>query len=195
VDRLYVTSYDIVYLEIDKWEGIMKHARMIFAFVILIGLGSFRTALAANAVATVRDTQEGVLLGVVQFEDSDQGLKINAELSGVPPGKHGFHIHAYGSCDRNGKAAGGHFNPDTTQHGLLMTDGFAKAHAGDLGNIDIAPDGTGKIATRLEKLSLSGGAYSVAGRAVIVHEAEDDFGQPTGNAGARIGCGTITLVE
>ncbi|MBI3291414.1 MAG: superoxide dismutase family protein, partial [Elusimicrobia bacterium] len=41
--------------------------------------------------------------------------------------------------------------------------------------------------------SLSGSKYAVGGRAVIVHEKADDFGQPVGNAGGRIGCGLIVI--
>jgi Cu-Zn family superoxide dismutase len=33
----------------------------------------------------------------------------------------------------------------------------------------------------------------VAGRAFVLHEKADDFGQPVGNAGSRIGCGPIVL--
>ena len=35
------------------------------------------------------------------------------------------------------------------------------------------------------------GKYGVLGRALVVHEKPDDFGQPTGNAGARLACGLI----
>ncbi|MBI2167628.1 MAG: superoxide dismutase family protein, partial [Candidatus Omnitrophica bacterium] len=42
-------------------------------------------------------------------------------------------------------------------------------------------------------LTLKEGEYAVAGRALILHEKEDDFGQPTGNAGGRIACGVIQL--
>ena len=37
--------------------------------------------------------------------------------------------------------------------------------------------------------------HAVAGRAFILHEKQDDFGQPTGNAGGRIGCGKIDTTE
>ena len=33
--------------------------------------------------------------------------------------------------------------------------------------------------------------HSYLGRAIIIHEKKDDGGQPTGNAGGRIGCGVI----
>jgi len=37
----------------------------------------------------------------------------------------------------------------------------------------------------------AGDPSSFLGRAIIVHEKQDDGGQPSGNAGGRIGCGVI----
>jgi Cu-Zn family superoxide dismutase len=67
------------------------------------------------------------------------------------------------------------------------------AHAGDMGNIEIGENGSGTLIVFMPGLSLSQGEANVTGKAVILHEQEDDFGQPTGNAGGRIGCGVITL--
>ena len=148
-------------------------------------------AYAARAVADIKGTApDSKISGKVDFEDSAEGLKIKAELMNVPAGKHGFHIHENGSCADTGKAAGGHFNPDGVNHGLLSKDGYSHSHAGDLGNIEAAADGTGKLETILPHASLSG-KYNLIGRSVILHEKEDDFSQPTGNAGSRIGCGVI----
>ncbi|NER32468.1 MAG: superoxide dismutase family protein, partial [Symploca sp. SIO1C4] len=98
-----------------------------------------------------------------------------------------------GSCEDGGKAAGGHFNPDGVQHGLLIKDGFENAHAGDLGNITVSPEGTGTMNVTIPGLTLSEGKYALGNLSVIVHEKPDDFGQPTGNAGGRIGCGIIKV--
>lgn len=54
-------------------------------------------------------------------------------------------------------------------------------HVGDLGNL--RPDGKG-IAHISYTIDLD--TYDVLGRGLIVHAAEDDGGQPTGNAGARL---------
>jgi len=133
------------------------------------------------------------LFGELQFEDTPEGLSIDGRLAQVPPGLHGFHIHAFGSCDEGGTAAGGHYNPSGAAHGDIIAHGVDGAHAGDLGNIEIQPDGTGELHLIVPELSLSSGPFTVGGRAVILHELPDDFGQPTGNAGGRIGCGTIIL--
>lgn len=76
-------------------------------------------------------------------------------------------------------------------HGDLLKDGFQHAHAGDLGNIEIGPDGKGTLKKVIPGLTLKEGKYGVVGRALILHEKEDNFGQPTGNAGGRIACGVI----
>ncbi len=149
---------------------------------------------AEKAVAIVQGTTgQSLIVGKVYFEDTSGGLKVNADLVSLPAGKHGFHIHEFGDCSDQAKAAGGHFNPDGAHHGFLPKDGLENAHAGDLGNIEIAKDGTGKLETTIPGLALSTGKHNVAGRAVIVHEKEDDFGQPVGNAGSRIGCGSIQI--
>ena len=170
----------------------MRSYGMVLVFVLLLPIAN--VSLAAQATADIHGTAPGsTLSGTATFEDTPEGLKIKAQVQGAPPGKHGFHIHEVGDCGDTGRAAGGHFNPEGVPHGLLSKDGFHGAHAGDLGNMEIAADGTGTYETVLPALTLGEGKYSVAGRSVILHEKEDDFGQPTGNAGGRIGCGVVEV--
>jgi len=130
--------------------------------------------------------------GTVEYVQSGEGVQVVASLSGVtPPGMHGFHIHENGSCDDMGKAAGGHFNPAGAEHGFLPGDGREKSHLGDMGNIEIDDEGNGSLVLYMPGLSLSEGDSNISGKAVILHAKEDDFGQPTGNAGGRIACGII----
>lgn len=153
-------------------------------------------AFAAKGKTDIKGTAEASpISGTAAFEDTSDGLKISVALEHVPPGKHGFHIHEKGDCGDGGKAAGGHYNPDGVSHGLLLRDGFQKAHAGDLGNVEIDANGRGKLEAVLPGLTLAGGKYNVARKSLILHEKEDDYGQPTGNAGGRIGCGVIALEE
>ena len=149
---------------------------------------------AKSVTVDIKPTEAGSnVSGKVVLTEISEGLKVSAEVENLKPGKHGFHIHENGACADAGKAAGGHFNPEGAPHGLLIKDGFSRAHAGDLGNIEIGADGKGKLETVVPSLSLSPGKYGVAGKSIIVHEKEDDFGQPTGNAGGRIGCGVIEV--
>ena len=147
---------------------------------------------ADSAAAVLKGTTaDSKIAGNVKLEETGEGLKITAEVSNATPGRHGFHIHENGSCEDGGKAAGSHFNPDHSKHGLLAKDGPSAAHAGDLGNIEIGADGAGKYEATIPGLSLSSGRYNVAGKSIILHEKEDDLGQPVGNSGGRIGCGVI----
>ncbi len=170
----------------------MKSVRSMMLTLVLAG--SFTgTVFAKTATVDIQPTKEGSSVsGSMRLEEVPEGLKIQAAVKGVSPGLHGFHIHENGACGEEGKAAGGHFNPDHASHGFLLHDGFSFAHAGDLGNMNVDADGTGALEVTLPGLSLSTGEHNIAGKSVILHEKEDDFGQPTGNAGGRIGCGIIT---
>ncbi len=168
-----------------------KNILVLLSFLFLIP-----SAIAAKAEAILKGTAENsTVAGKVTFAEANGELKVNAEISGTSPGSHGFHIHENGSCDDAGQAAGGHFNPDNVKHGLLSKDGFSSAHAGDLGNVEIGPDGKGKLETSIGGLTLAAGKYGIGGKSVILHEKADNFGQPVGNAGGRIGCGIIEKEE
>lgn len=166
----------------------MRYLGLILALVLSLGSHAF----AATAKADIKGTTAtSSVNGTALLNDTSGGLEVRIIVAGAPAGTHGIHFHEKGSCDDGGNAAGGHFNPDSVKHGELMKDGVSGAHAGDLGNIEIGADGKGALDLVVPDLTVSGGKYNVAGRAIILHEKEDDFGQPTGNAGGRIGCGVI----
>jgi len=123
-------------------------------------------------------------------ENGKGGVHVHVYLEHTPPGTHGLHLHENGDCsDPEGKSAGGHFNPTGMPHAGPTA---MQHHAGDLGNIEITWDGTGKLDIDSDMLTVKPGPNSVVGRSVIVHEKSDDTTtQPTGNAGGRIGCGVF----
>lgn len=148
-------------------------------------------APAANtATATIEPASGSSVSGTAHFEPGDGFLKIRIQLSGATPGVHALHIHETGDCSApDASSAGGHFNPGGTRHG---SPGDAEHHAGDLWGIEIGTDGVGTLAMIKRDLTLDEGPNAIRGRAIVVHEKHDDFRtQPSGNSGARVGCGVI----
>ena len=174
----------------------MKHGWKVFVGIgLVVGCAN---VWADTGTAVIKGTAAGSnISGKVTLKDTAQGLKVVVAVTGVPAGAHGLHIHEQGNCGDQGKAAGGHFNPAGAPHGLLPKDGPTKAHAGDMGNIEVSSNGSGTATVVLPGVSLKGkgGTPAVDGRAIIVHEKPDNFGQPTGNAGGRIGCGVIQVTK
>ncbi|GAA4467958.1 hypothetical protein GCM10023156_58530 [Novipirellula rosea] len=127
--------------------------------------------------------------GAISFTQDGDMLKIHGEVTGLKPGKHGFHVHENGdlSDKETGKSAGGHFNPTNQPHGK-MTD--EKRHVGDFGNIEANQEGIAMIDKEDSVIALSG-VHSILGRAIVIHADEDQFTQPTGDAGDRVAFGKI----
>jgi Cu-Zn family superoxide dismutase len=148
-------------------------------------------AAAPKTVEVTLEAKSGSkLAGKATFSEVEGGVKVALSVSGAPAGKVASHVHEVGDCSApDGKSAGGHFNPAAQAHGL---PGGTALHLGDLGNVDVAKDGTGRLEIVVKGANLKeGDASSFLGRSIIVHEKMDDGGQPTGNAGGRIGCGVI----
>ena len=87
-----------------------------------------------KAVAVLKPTAGSKVEGTVTFTKADKGVRVQADVTGLTPGKHGFHIHEFGdNTSPDGMSAGGHFNPHKMEHGAPDA---AKRHVGDLGNIE-----------------------------------------------------------
>ena len=131
--------------------------------------------------------------GVVHFAQDGKEVRITANIEGLSPGPHGFHIHEFGDCSSpDAISAGGHFNPANMPHGGPKAE---MRHAGDLGNLEADKNGLASIEATDNVLSLEG-PKSIIGRSVIVHAQADDLKtQPAGAAGARVACGVIGIVK
>jgi Cu-Zn family superoxide dismutase len=146
-----------------------------------------------TAVATFQAVEGHPVGGSVVFTQEGGTVRVIADLSGVArAGLHGFHLHATGDCRAHDfTSAGGHFNPGNAPHGCPADE---VRHAGDFGNVEIAADGTGAVDLATDLVTVADGPNSVVGKAVIVHEGEDDcVTQPTGDAGARLACAVVAL--
>lgn len=144
----------------------------------------------ARASAVIESRSGSTVAGKATFTEVEGGVLVEIEVNHTPPGWHAVHVHEKGDCSAaDGSSAGGHFNPETKSHGSPHAPDH---HAGDLGNLWVAENGTGHHALLMPDLTVADGPSSVRGRSIIVHEKVDDLvTQPTGNAGGRIGCGVI----
>lgn len=165
--------------------------------LLLLALTSASWA-ASETVTLHQVTGEGIgdAAGSVKIEETPYGLQFTPDLKGQPPGIHGFHVHAIGSCEpamKDGKAvaagaAGGHFDPDNTGKHLGP---WAEGHLGDLPALYVTEEGLANypvVAPRLKQLS------TIKGKALMVHVGGDnhaDHPKPLGGGGDRWLCGVI----
>lgn len=135
----------------------------------------------------------GPKIGTVSFQDTANGLSIQTQLSQLPSGYHGFHIHEKGSCDvaeKDGKnvaglAAGSHFNPHKTGHGTPN-----EGHMGDLPVLNVDSNGNAKTTLVAPRLKLA----DIQGLSIMIHAGGDNYSdlpKPLGGGGDRIACGVI----
>ena len=167
------------------------------AVSLLLGLSLTGVAGCGDKTLTATTTllsATGQQMGTATFTQKGdaQQVQVDVNLSGLPAGKHGVHVHDLGKCDPpDFTTAGGHFNPTAQSHG---DPAQAAHHSGDFGNIDIGQSGTGALSLTTTTLSLRAGeATNPANHALIIHQSVDDLTtQPTGNSGARVACGIIS---
>jgi len=122
------------------------------------------------------------------------GVLIHLKVHDLPAGEHAAHIHSVAKCEGPAfTTAGGHFNPEMKKHGLQNEMG---PHAGDMENFKVGSNGKADVQLVDTHVTLADGPDSLftnGGTALMIHAQPDDMKtDPTGNAGARIACGTIT---
>jgi len=143
------------------------------------------------ASASIEPTKGNTAKGTVMFHQMGDKVHVVADISGLTPNaKHAIHIHEGTECGEDGMKAGGHYNPEKHDHGLPNAPAD-KRHAGDFGNLSADGSGKAHLDLTVDNITISGQKNPIVGHAVIVHAKVDDGSQPTGNAGARIGCGII----
>jgi len=167
----------------------MTILRTILAMALL-GVGSAMAQAQETATATMM-SPDGANLGAVTLLQTPHGVLLTAELTGLPPGVHAFHLHAVGGCTPDFGMAGGHYNPTEAEHGILVEGG---PHAGDMPNIHVPESGNLTIEVLNTFVSLSGEnpLFDDDGTSVMIHAGADDYAsQPSGAAGDRIACGVV----
>lgn len=166
--------------------------------VLITCLLAAASGFAAETQATLNIADAkgvGAAIGTVRIVETPYGLAFYPNLTGLPAGLHGFHVHEKPSCaagDRDGTpvaalAAGGHLDPQATKrHGEPWGDG----HLGDLPPLYVTAEGSATNPVLAPRLKLA----DVANRSLMVHAGGDnhaDHPAPLGGGGARVACGVI----
>ncbi|MGA3033125.1 MAG: superoxide dismutase family protein [Terracidiphilus sp.] len=151
-------------------------------------------AMSQSAHAKIVNAQ-GATIGHAKFSAVANGVKISVTVSQLSPGEHGIHIHNVGKCDGPAfTTAGGHFNPTGAHHGIHNAQD-PHPHVGDLPNLVVSEQGTGKLTFIAAGATISEGPNSLfhdGGTALVIHAKPDDLtNDPSGNSGDRIACGVI----
>jgi len=170
----------------------------IFASLFIAGCSSVQISSSNHQKPTiihaVSSKGVGNEIGTVSFKDSAAGLVITTNLSNLPAGPHGFHIHEKGSCDTAEKdgvnvaalAAGGHYNPlNALNHGNPIS-----GHLGDLPVLLVENNGAANVKLIAPRLKYA----NVSGLAIMIHAGGDNYSddpKPLGGGGDRIACGII----
>ena len=150
----------------------------------------------ATAAGQIMST-DGKPIGRVTARQGPAGVLITVEASGLTPGWHGVHIHEQGDCsDPAFRKAGSHVHDAThAVHGFLAQGG---PDLGDLANLWVASDGTGRAEMFTTRVSLDGSygrrsLIAAPGASLVIHAATDDYtSQPIGGAGARVACAVFS---
>ena len=137
---------------------------------------------------------DGSMGGVVTFtpksNDSDSGVWVTFNVSGLVPGGHGFHVHTWGDVTSgDGNSVGGHFVGNCS-----VTEPCRPSGLQEVGNLF---DGAGLVASvagvsegmRLDGvIRLDGGVDSIVGRSLIIHGDGVSSGTRVGEVRMLCGC-------
>lgn len=154
--------------------------------ITLLSSMFYANSYAAQTTALIYDTVGAKEIGQVVFSDSPFGLLITPNLSNLPAGLHGFHLHQHPDCGDKGMHAGAHFDPsDSKTH----QGPYGQGHLGDLPVLYVGADGKANTPTLAPRLKTS----DLTGLAVMIHAGGDNYSDtpPLGGGGDRIACGAI----
>jgi Cu-Zn family superoxide dismutase len=141
--------------------------------VIRLSGAEAATPVVATRAQAALVAPDGRTLGSATLEESTRGVLIRVDARGLPPGRHGFHIHAKGDCgDAKFERAGGHLHVGPgSVHGLLNAQA---TDTGDLPNLVVPADGRLEAEVFSSFVTLGGDSVRAAlldkdGAALVLH--------------------------
>ncbi len=156
-------------------------------YICVILLICCQAVWAGEKQADIRSTQgDSPSLGRVVFKDTPYGLLIKPNLTKLPPGLHGFHIHQHPNCSDHGQGAGGHYDPKGTDTHLGP---YGEGHLGDLPALYVDEQGNATLPVLAPRLT----TQNLNQVTLMIHAGGDTYSDtpPLGGGGARIACGII----
>ncbi len=164
--------------------------RTVSALLVILALAVMpQFAGAAKQAYAKLQNANGDAVGMATLHRTSHGTLLHVKLHDLPAGAHAFHVHSIGKCEPPFKSAGGHYNPEGRNHGILGEDGM---HAGDMPNIHVPESGSLEIEILNTQLVLDTALFDEDGAAIVIHEGADDYkSDPAGAAGPRIACGIL----
>ena len=146
---------------------------------------------AKTAAAEIKDAS-GKTVGKAEFSAAQpHGVKLDLNITNLPPGKHAFHIHQLPDCDASEEfnTAGLQYDPTGEMYGNDHHAAHSGPAAGDPGtSVDVDSTGKGHLTTVFHKLTMDPGETSLfnkTGTAILIHAA------PGAQGPTRIACGVI----
>lgn len=160
-------------------------------------------AQAMAAVAELSPTQGNDVRGTVTFNQEPNGVRVSANLTGLPPGDHALLIDESGSCaavtsgtDANRSGTSGGTTTDNQQEGS-STEQAGDTQSRNLGTITADQSGRAHVENIVTGVTLDGN-QSILGSAVVIQlrpmtgtQAGDQTGR-TGKTNELLACGEIT---
>jgi Cu-Zn family superoxide dismutase len=175
---------------LSREKNMKRNSTLALSILVVATLGACATTMTGpGASASLMASSGSTVSGSVSFTEIDGKMRIEAQVAGLTPGEHGFHVHEIGDCSAaDASSAKGHFNPAGKTHGH---HGSEEHHGGDMPNLIANAQGEARYSAEVKGLSLNG-TTGVLGRSVVIHADPDDYkSQPAGNSGKRIACGVI----
>jgi Cu-Zn family superoxide dismutase len=185
------------YILHPAWEEFMKaHVVTMTAAMVAIATGAAYAASETVTMNAIDVSGVGNEIGTLRLSDTGAGLEITPQLTSLPAGDHGFHIHANANCGPGagpdgqpaaGLAAGGHYDPANTGKHLGP---HGEGHKGDLPALTVDASGKATKAVVAPHLTVA----EVKGRSIMIHAGGDNYSDqpaPLGGGGGRIACGVV----
>jgi superoxide dismutase, Cu-Zn family len=181
----------------DRSEELMKpHVTVIAAAMLAGATGAVFAASEVVTMNAIDANGVGKKIGTLRLSDTKSGLEITPQLTSLPAGNHGFHVHVNPNCGSGpgpngqpaaGLAAGGHYDPANTGKHLGP---LGEGHKGDMPLLTV--DASGKATKTVIAPHLT--VADVKGRSVMIHAGGDNYSDqpaPLGGGGGRIACGVV----